>query len=319
MQPNKIFLSMCAILILGGSCSPRPVPKLSTTPREITANSGDVALYVRVAGEPLSGNVLIAIHGGPGMTSDYMLNLEKLAGPDLAVVTYDQRGVGRSSSPQANPGFYTLDQYAEDLEAVRRALEIERVHLFGHSWGGIVAQRYAARYPERVRSLILMGSGPPTREGTLACQDAIQRRIISLMEQGIISQSPDLNASGSVSFIRAYFSDPNFWFSADDLGSAPLIDERTDQVSNLTWTANASFDLTVDLAALNLRVLNLWGDDDPARPIASPAILAAFPNADVKTVVFSHCGHFWHECPEQFFTTLRSYLELDKLTSENWR
>lgn len=310
MRLNKIFLTMCAILLLGGSCAPRPVPKLSTTLREITANSGDVALYVRISGDPTSGNVIIAIHGGPGMTSDYMLSLEKLAGPDLAMVSYDQRGVGRSSSPQADPDNYTLDQYAADLEAVRQAIEVKSVHLFGHSWGGIVAQRYASLHPEQVRSLILMGSGPPTRAGTLACQDAILQRIITLMEQGIISQNPDLSASGSDSFIRAYFSDPNFWFSADDLGTAPLIDERTDQISNLTWTANDSYDLTADLLALNLRVLNLWGDDDPARPIASPAILAALQNADVETVVFSHCGHFWHECPEQFFTALRYFLDL---------
>ena len=98
------------------------------------------------------------------MTSDYMLNLEKLAGPDLAVVTYDQRGVGRSSSPPADPSSYTLEKYAEDLEAVREALGADSVHLFGHSWGGIVALRYATLYPEQVRSIILMGSGPPTRE-----------------------------------------------------------------------------------------------------------------------------------------------------------
>ncbi|MEJ2708631.1 MAG: alpha/beta hydrolase [Anaerolineales bacterium] len=312
MRCKELFLTICAILIVAGACAPRPSPTPTTTPREITVNSNGVAQYVRVSGNPSSGNVLIAIHGGPGMTSDYMLNLEKLAGSDLAVVNYDQRGTGRSSSPQADPENYTLDQYAEDLDAVRRATGAESVHLFGHSWGGIVAQRYASLHPERVRSLVLMGSGPPTREQTLACQDAIHQRIIELMQQGVISENPESNASGSQSFIRAYFSDPNFWFSTDDLGSAPLIDERTEQVSELTWRANASFDLTTDLAELNLRVLNLWGDDDPARPAANPAILAALPNAEVETVVFSHCGHFWHECPEQFFTAVRAFLDLKK-------
>lgn len=85
------------------------------TTLELTVNSNGVAQYVRVSGDPSSGETLIAIHGGPGMTSDYMLNLEKLAGPDLAVVSYDQRGIGRSSSPQAEPGNYTLNQYTEDL------------------------------------------------------------------------------------------------------------------------------------------------------------------------------------------------------------
>lgn len=311
MRRKELFVTIFAILIVVGACAPRPSPAPAMIVREITVNSNSVAQYVRVSGNASSGNVLIAIHGGPGMTSDYMLNLEKLAGPDLAVVNYDQRGVGRSSSPQADPDNYTLEQYAEDLDAVRQATGVESIHLFGHSWGGIVAQRYASRHPERVRSLVLMGSGPPTREQTLACQDAIRQRIIELMQQGVISENPDLNASGSESFIRAYFSDPNFWFSADDLGGAPLIDERTDQVSDLTWRANASFDLTADLAELNLRVLNLWGEDDPAQPAANPAILAALPNAEVETVVFDQCGHFWHECPEQFFNAMRAFLGIE--------
>jgi hypothetical protein len=53
----------------------------TTSPQELTANRNGVELYVRVAGDPASGNVLIAIHGGPGMTHDYMLGMEQLAGP----------------------------------------------------------------------------------------------------------------------------------------------------------------------------------------------------------------------------------------------
>ena len=264
-----------------------------------------------MAGDPASGNVLVALHGGPGMTSDYMLNLEGLAGPDLAVVTYDQRGIGRSSSPPADPGNYTLAKYGQDLDAVREAVGAESIHLFGHSWGGVVAQRYATLYPERVRSIILTGSGPPTWEQTSQCQDAIVQRVIRLVQQGFISEHPEPSSrEAERGYLPAYFSDPNFWFSADDPGRAPLLDERTAQVSDLTWAANANYDLTADLAGLNQRVLNLWGDDDPVRPIASPAIVAALPNAAVEAVMLSQCGHFWHECPDAFFSRVRAFLGL---------
>ena len=300
------------VWLLTGCGQPASAP-VTTQPvvREWTVPADDVSLHVRVAGDPASGNVLVAIHGGPGMTSDYMLNLEGLAGPDLAVVTYDQRGVGRSSSPPADPGNYTLAKYAGDLDAVREAVGAERVYLLGHSWGGIVAQRYATLHPERMRSIVLMGSGPPTRAQTLQCQDAIIQRIIELVQQGLIAENPEPGSrEAEKSYLPAYFSDPNFWFSADDPGRAPLIDARTTQVSDLTWTANASYDLTADLAGLNQRVLNLWGDDDPVRPIASPAIVAALPNAAVETVILSHCGHFWHECPDAFFSRVRAFLDL---------
>lgn len=305
--PLMLFGTILVILV--AACA-NPV---ITDPQELTVGSDDITLYIRVAGEPASGNVLIAIHGGPGMTLDYMLNLETLAGHDLAVVTYDQRGVGRSSSPPEDPANYTLAKYAQDLDAVRHAIGVDRVTLFGHSWGGILAQSYATLYPEHVAAIILMGSGPPTWEEMLQCQAALVQRIVTLAQQGIIVENPE---PGSLEAERgnlpAYFSDPNFWFSTDDLGSAPLLDERTTKLNDLTWAANASYNLTADLAGLNQRVLNLWGKDDPVRPVASPEIIAALSNADMETVVFSNCGHFWHECPDQFFTTVRAFLDIQR-------
>lgn len=305
------FLIVLSSTFLMQACNQKGASKpIETELRERNVQTPEVTLYVRMAGNLHSGKVLIAIHGGPGMTSDYMLNLEKLAGPDLAVVTYDQRGVGRSSSPPADPGNYTLGKYAEDLDTVRETVGVESVHLFGHSWGGIVALRYATLHPERVRSMVLMGSGPPTRPQTLQCQNALVQHIIELVGQGIIAENPKPGSrEAERGFLPAYFSDHNFWFSADDLGRKPLIDERTTRVNDLTWAANASYDLTADLAGLNRHVLNLWGDDDPVRQISSPAIIAALPNATVETAVLGQCGHFWHECPDQFFARVRDFLK----------
>ena len=75
MRRNKLILTICAILLLAGAYTPRPSSALTTTPRELRANSNGVAQHVQVSGYPASGNVLIAVHGGPGITSDYMLNL----------------------------------------------------------------------------------------------------------------------------------------------------------------------------------------------------------------------------------------------------
>jgi len=308
---RKFFIIICVTILtlLVTACSN---PAISG-PQELTVESDEITLYVRVTGDPSSGNVLIAIHGGPGMTLDYMLNLETLAGSDLAVVTYDQRGVGRSSSPAEDPANYTLAKYTRDLEAVRQAIGVDQVTLFGHSWGGILAQSYATLYLEHVASIILMGSGPPTWEKMLQCQDALGQRIMALIQQGNIVEKPEPGSpEAEKGILPAYFSDPTFWFSPDDLGSAPLVDERTTKVNDLTWSANAGFDLTADLAGLNLHVLNLWGEDDPVRPVASPEIIASLPNAEVETEVFSHCGHFWHECPDQFFTAVRAFLDIQR-------
>ena len=78
--------------------------------QELTVQTPEVSLYTRIAGNVQSGNVLIAINGGPGLSSHYMLGLEDLAGENFAVVTYDQRGVSRSSAPPRDPSNYTFDQ-----------------------------------------------------------------------------------------------------------------------------------------------------------------------------------------------------------------
>lgn len=280
--------------------------------RTVVARNGEVSMPVRVVGNLASGNALIAVHGGPGMTSDYLFNLEALAGSELAVVTYDQRGVGRSSSPPAEVASYTLEKYADDIDAVLDAIDVEEVDLFGHSWGGIVVLRYASLHPDRVRSVVLMGSGPPTYAQTRQSQDAIARRVADLTAQGLIVANPEPSSPAAErGVLPAYFSDPNFWFSDDDPGGAPRIDARTNEVGELTWAAIAGFDLTPDLADLDHRVLNLWGADDAARSIASPAIAAALPKADVTTVVLDACGHFWHECPDQFFAAVQPFLDDD--------
>jgi len=72
-----------------------------------TVQASGSTLHVRVAGDPGSGNVLIALHGGPGMSSDYMVSLEQLASAQFAVVTYDQRGTGRSTSPKGSRPWWT--------------------------------------------------------------------------------------------------------------------------------------------------------------------------------------------------------------------
>src|SRR5438128_4569543 len=65
--------------------------------RELDVPSEGFTLHVRSVGGAEGSPVLLLIHGGPGLSSDYLRGLEKLSGPKLRVVSYDQRGVGKSS------------------------------------------------------------------------------------------------------------------------------------------------------------------------------------------------------------------------------
>jgi proline iminopeptidase len=232
-----------------------------------------------------------------------MLDLEQLAGQDLAVVTYDQRGVGESTPPPADPSNYGLTDYVEDLEAVRRAVGAGQVHLLGHSWGGIVAMHYATVHPQRVRSLILVGSGSPTWGGMMAAGARIGQRVRALQRDGVL---PDPLPPGAQ--FMAFFSDPTFPVKHPDENA--MRTEFHPTVNQLTLAAIERFDLTAEVGQLQHRVLVLSGEDDPAGMPLVEETPAALRSADVETILLERCGHFWHECPDQFYPPVRTFLGL---------
>ena len=295
---------LALVAVACGSGKPQPQE------REVPAD--DVTLHVRIAGDPKAGEVLFGISGGPGLSSGYMTSLERLAGPELVVVTYDPRGAGRSTAPSDDPANYGLFRYANDLEAVRKAVGAEKVHLLGHSWGGLVAMYYTTVFPQHVDSMVLIGSGPPNIEDLGLAQRHFQERITELTRQGLMPENLSNVAAGQVrAILPAYFSDPAFEPPTE------LLDMTFSQtVSDLTMSALGQYDLTEEVAQLDQRVLILLGEDDPFGLSMAEASRDALSAAEVEFVVLEQCGHFWQECPERFFAAVRSFLGLPS-TADN--
>ena len=99
---------------------------------------------------------LFMLHGGPGgdhlRFKQHSLELQDVA----QLVFIDHRGCGRSKKTKAKD--YTLENNIEDIEALRKHLGLEKICILGTSYGGIVAQGYAIRYPKRVEKLILVAT-----------------------------------------------------------------------------------------------------------------------------------------------------------------
>jgi proline-specific peptidase len=110
-------------------------------------------LFYRRVGVPVKGTVLL-LHGGPGLTHEYLAPLADLAGVGYEVVFYDQLGCGRSERPSSYRD-YSIGANADDADELRRELRLGRVHLFGHSYGGALALEAAARHPRAWRSVVV--------------------------------------------------------------------------------------------------------------------------------------------------------------------
>jgi proline iminopeptidase len=103
---------------------------------------------------------VILLHGGPGVPMDFSPIAEQLS-QKYQVVAFDQRGTGRSPAPDAT---YSIDEYIKDIDAVAQHLGVDKFHLLGHSWGGLYAQIYAEKNPQRVLSMFLSSPSSGTGE-----------------------------------------------------------------------------------------------------------------------------------------------------------
>jgi pimeloyl-ACP methyl ester carboxylesterase len=149
--------------------------------------------------------------------------------------------------------------------------------------------------------MVLMGSGAPSFQAALAAQDSKIQRITKLQEQGIIPEQ----ITGLQDILPAYFSDPHFDMPTE---MQPLY--YNGSVEQYTWSALGDFDFTTETKDLDLPVLVLYGKDDPFGTSMVDAVVSSLSNAEVELVLLEKCGHYWHECPKEFFSQVRDFLEL---------
>jgi esterase len=108
---------------------------------------------------------LVFLHGLMGFSGNWR-RITPAFEKDYQILTYDQRGHGRSMKPASG---YEPEDYAQDLVQILDELNWEKVHLVGHSMGGRNAQNFTAQFPHRVEKLVIEDIGPDTNP------EAVQR------------------------------------------------------------------------------------------------------------------------------------------------
>ena len=115
--------------------------------------------WYRIVGGPAEPGKfpVLVLHGGPGAAHDYLEPIGALAATGRPVIFYDQLGCGLSDHPH-DPSLWHVPLFVEEVGAVRKALGLDRLHILGQSWGGMLGMEYALTQPEGLVSLIVANS-----------------------------------------------------------------------------------------------------------------------------------------------------------------
>jgi len=300
-----LILTVVGIFALPAATEARPAAPSGAGK---TFAAAGATIWYEVRGSA-AGRPLIMVNGGPGFDHNYVLCSD--AWDTIAkrrrVVFYDQRGNGRSGALAKDQTCTVADQIA-DLEALRAELQVDKIDLLGHSWGGYLVMAYAARHPEHVAHLVIVDSASPKWTDT----DFIFKYVFpeGTDRQGAFDFYDALG--DSVSGARSMLEYFGMLFVStekrDEYLSRAADYHYTRSVNEILNTDLNRLDMWPVLPSLTMPTLVVTGRYDiNVAPSTAWKIHKAIPGSKWK--VFEKSGHLpYFEEPEDFVRTVDDFL-----------
>ena len=277
-----------------------------------------VAIVGDEAVERASGKApLLLLHGGPGACHDYLESLAAIAATGRRVIFYDQQGCGNSDQPD-DPARWTVDFYVREVEAVRAALGLERCHILGQSWGGMLLMEYLVRRPAGVVSATIASSPasmPMWIAETGAQRAALPPEVIATLERHEAAgtwDAPEYEAAVNVFYERhlcRVVPMPEFAArSFAKLGRNPQVYRTMNGPTEFHVVGTLrDWEVLSRLGGVDEPVLLTSGRHDEATPRQVAEIRARLPQAE--WVLFEQSGHLAHaEEPDRYLAVLADFL-----------
>jgi len=281
-------------------------------------------VFCRIVGEDAPGRPLLALHGGPGVPHDYLEPLEKLAA-ERPVIFYNQLGCGLSDRPD-DLSLFTVARFVAELDAVRRALGLARLHLLGQSWGTMLAVDYLLeKGPAGVTSLVLSGPCLSARRFAadqrehLAHLPEDARQAIAAAEASGDFAAPAYQAA-MTAFYKKHVCRLDPWPECLTRAIAKMGEPVYAHMwgpSEFTMTGSlAGYDRTSDLPRLGLPTLFTCGRYDEATPETTALYQSRLPGSQL--LIFEDASHEHHlEQPDAYLETVAAFLRRVEEASPN--
>ncbi len=234
---------------------------------------------------------LIVIHGGPGFSHHYLLPLLDMC-QDRTVILYDQLDAGASDRP-CNPQNWHIDRFVAEIACLRQHLSLDKVCLFGNSWGGTIASAYAATRPEGLESMILSSPLIHTNQwiaDNLVHRKSLPKKIVAALDYGEChEETTSSNYLDAVSFFNhRHFCRLTCWPSYVKKSIKLLNDTCYETMwgpNEFTCTGTlADYDGRNLLPKINCPVLFTAGEFDEATPTACETFAAHIENATLEII-----------------------------------
>ncbi|WP_329101697.1 proline iminopeptidase-family hydrolase [Micromonospora sp. NBC_01699] len=283
---------------------------------------GEYRTWYRITGTPGGDRpAVVVVHGGPGSTHDYLLNLSGLAERGWPVVHYDQIGNGGSTHlPDNGPDFWTVRLFLDELDNLLHRVGVaDNYVLYGQSWGGMLAAAHAATRPAGLRGLVVANSPasyPLWLEEMKVLRDALpdgtNDTLLRLEAAGQTSSDEYFQAllpfyqrhvcrldpwprDYMASFYEIY-NDPTVYYTMNGPSEFHVIGTLRD------WGVE---DLCPDIAVPTLLISGRY---DEATPRTVQPFADLIP--DVRWEIFEESSHLPHlEEPERFVRVLTGFLD----------
>lgn len=252
---------------------------------------------------------LVFIHGWAGSADDWQKLVATCVAQGESVLVYDAAGFGQSqfeSKQAAKEADYSLQHYVEELKILLEAENIGKARLVGHSWGGVVAMSFAARYPTQTESLVVIGSAYFDPHKFL---HQVLKWASYLIAWVMVGSKPLLRRSSWLRrlAVRRYLFRP-----LDNVDSELLIKdalESDNQAVVQTLLSGYAVLFKEICPRLECPVLYIGSDHDVVAPLSYvEAFVPLTPHA--RFVAIKDCGHFpMLEKPDELWQILKQFPE----------